>query len=166
MNQPSHDAPARSEIPAGLQEPVVARTAVARGLMAVLGTIFLGLGLLGIALPLLPATPFLLLSAACYARSSRRLYVWLLNMPGVGDFIVRWKTTRTVSPRAKAAALTLILIAFIPSVAIAPLVPVKIGLALLGIGITAIVLRLPTSAAALPVPVPADPEQAEMPIDG
>lgn len=143
------------ELPEGIDEPRVIRSRLLRATLAVFGTIFLGLGVLGVVLPLLPATPFFLLSAACYARASRSLYVWLLNLPGVGPTIVRWKTTRTVAPNARAAAVALVWLAFIPSVFFAPLLPVKLGLALGGAIITALVLRLPTTAPALE---PAGPE--------
>ena len=50
-----------------------------RAFFLIVGTLSLGLGILGIILPLLPTTPLLLLAAYCYARSSERFYQWLLN---------------------------------------------------------------------------------------
>ena len=56
-------------------------------LLAALGLLSLGLGILGIFLPVLPTTPLLLLAAALFLRSSRPLYDWLLNHPRLGPYI-------------------------------------------------------------------------------
>jgi len=58
-----------------------------RGILFILGSLFLFLGIIGIIIPLLPTTPFLLLSAACYLRSSKRIYQWLLNHKWLGVII-------------------------------------------------------------------------------
>ena len=50
-----------------------------RYILFALGSFFLFLGIIGIIIPLLPTTPFLLLAAACYLRSSKRIYTWLMN---------------------------------------------------------------------------------------
>ncbi|NRB72315.1 MAG: YbaN family protein [Xanthomonadales bacterium] len=56
-----------------------------------LGFLALGLGIIGIALPLLPTTPFVLLAAFCFARSSERLHQWLLQHPLFGPMISNWR---------------------------------------------------------------------------
>jgi uncharacterized membrane protein YbaN (DUF454 family) len=58
-----------------------------RILLVIAGTLFVGLGIIGIFIPVLPTTPFLLLAAACYARSSRKFHEWLLNNRWFGDYI-------------------------------------------------------------------------------
>jgi len=55
--------------------------------LIVVGTISTALGILGIFVPILPTTPFLLLAAACYSRSSQRFYDWLLNNKYFGNYI-------------------------------------------------------------------------------
>ena len=59
------------------------KSLVVRWIFAILGAVFLDLGVTGIFLPMLPTTPFLLLSAACFAQASSRIYHWLLNHPSV-----------------------------------------------------------------------------------
>ncbi len=68
------------------------------------GTISLALGILGILLPLLPTTPFLLLAAFCFARSSPRLYRWLIVHPLLGPPIRRWRARGAISKKSKALA--------------------------------------------------------------
>lgn len=66
-----------------------------------LGFVFLGLGALGVVLPLLPTTPFILLSAACFARSSEKWHRWLLANDTFGPMISNWEEKRCISCRVK-----------------------------------------------------------------
>jgi len=56
-------------------------------LLATAGTVSVGVGIAGIFLPVLPTTPFLLLAAYCYMRSSNRLYRWLMNNRFFGSYV-------------------------------------------------------------------------------
>lgn len=62
------------------------------------------LGVVGIALPLLPTVPFLLLAAWCFAKSSERLHLWLINHPRLGPPIRDWQQRGAISLRAKRLA--------------------------------------------------------------
>ena len=84
----------------------------------ILGSISLVLGAIGIFLPILPTTPFLLLSAFCYLRSSKRLYDWLTGHRVFGNYIYNYMTYKAVTRTTKIAALvflwsTLILTSFL-----------------------------------------------------
>jgi hypothetical protein len=79
-----------------------------RGALVILGTCFLGLGILGVFLPLLPTTPFLLLAAACYARSSKRFYNRLLHNRWFGSYIRNYQEGRGISLRLKVVILALL----------------------------------------------------------
>lgn len=87
-----------------------------RLVFAGLGTLFLLLGLFGLFLPVLPTTPFLLLAAACFARSSRRIFNWLLDHPRFGPLIREWREHRAMPYRAKRMALVLIALSFAISI--------------------------------------------------
>ena len=65
------------------------------------GWMSLLLGLIGIPLPLLPTTPFLLLAAFCFARGSKRWHDWLMNHPTFGPPIHVWQEHRAISRPAK-----------------------------------------------------------------
>lgn len=77
-----------------------------------LGTLFLLVGIIGIFMPILPTTPFLLLATACYARSSRRFYNWLMNHPALGPLIVEWRTYRSIPWRVKLVAVATMTLTF------------------------------------------------------
>lgn len=70
----------------------------------ILGLASLSLGIVGIVLPLLPTTPFLLLSAFCFARSSDRLHDWLLAHRIFGPLLENWRRHRAIARSAKLAA--------------------------------------------------------------
>ena len=72
-----------------------------RGLLIIAGTFFVFIGTIGIFLPILPTTPFLLLAAACYARSSKRFYTWLLNNKLFGKFIRNYREGKGVPLKVK-----------------------------------------------------------------
>lgn len=74
-------------------------------LIRVLGFVFLGLGLVGVFLPLLPTTPFVLLAAACFAQSSERMHRWIMANPTFGPMVRDWERRRCVSCRVKAIAI-------------------------------------------------------------
>lgn len=77
-------------------------------ILAFLGTVSLMLGVLGIFLPVLPTTPFLLLAAALYLRSSRRLYNWLLSHKHLGPYIKNFYEKRAIPLRVKIVSVSLL----------------------------------------------------------
>lgn len=80
-----------------------------RVVLLVLGFLFVGLAALGVVLPLLPTTPFLLLAAACFARSSARFYRALLGNRIFGPLIRDWREHGAIPRRAKILAITVML---------------------------------------------------------
>jgi uncharacterized membrane protein YbaN (DUF454 family) len=84
------------------------RATVRRWLLMTTGIISVGLGTAGIFLPLLPTTPFLLLAAACFIRSSDRLYQWLIHNRWFGSYIRNYREHRAIPLRAKVIALILL----------------------------------------------------------
>ena len=76
-----------------------------RRVYLVLGLVFVALGFVGVFLPVLPTTPFLILAAACFARSSRRLESWLLDHPRFGPMLRDWRERGAIPWKAKLMAL-------------------------------------------------------------
>ncbi|MBL4584011.1 MAG: YbaN family protein [Pseudomonadales bacterium] len=83
-----------------------------------LGWLFVAIGAVGVVLPILPTTPFLILSLALFAKSSPRFHEMLLNNRWVGASLREWEETRTVSRTTKKRATTLTVISFSVSISI------------------------------------------------
>ena len=86
---------------------------VHKPVLFVLGWLFFSLGVIGAFLPILPTTPFLLLAALCFSKSSPRFHSWLLAMPVFGEAVQDWQSRRVIRTRAKilcASMLTLSLV--------------------------------------------------------
>lgn len=110
---------------------------VVKYILASLGLLSLFLGVLGIFLPLLPTTPFLLLSAALFMKSSTRLYNWLMNHKYLGKYLQNYILHKTISIRTKISAISLLWIAILASVIIIiEKVIVKIVLLAIAIAVT------------------------------
>jgi hypothetical protein len=125
----------------GIQSP----TSPKRILFIVAGTICLGLGALGIILPLLPTTPFLLLTAACYMRGSDRMYQWLLNNKWFGTYIRNYREGKGIPLRGKISALVLLwtTISF-TAIFIISIGVIRVTLFLIAAIVSIYLIRLPT----------------------
>ena len=88
-----------------------------RVIWATLGGLSLALGMIGVFLPLLPTTPFALLAAFCFARSSPRLHAWLMAHPIMGPAIANWREQGAVSRSAKRAATVAVMLTLALSIA-------------------------------------------------
>jgi len=72
------------------------------------GSFFLVIGIIGIFFPVLPTTPFLVLAAACYAKSSERFYKWLINNKWFGSYIRNYKEKKGISLKHKLYTISLL----------------------------------------------------------
>ncbi|MCX4028766.1 YbaN family protein [Endozoicomonas sp. SM1973] len=79
-----------------------------RWVYIVVGHLAVGLGVVGIFLPLLPTTPFLLLAAGCYAKGSDKFHQWLINHPQLGNYIRYYLSGEGMPAKAKAYTLLLL----------------------------------------------------------
>jgi uncharacterized membrane protein YbaN (DUF454 family) len=82
------------------------------------GVVFVAIGTIGVVLPLLPTTPFLLLAAFSFARSSPKLHDWLLGHRAFGPLISNWDRYGSIDRRSKTIAMIVIMLTLGISVAI------------------------------------------------
>lgn len=109
------------------------------------GTVCVGLGMLGIFLPLLPTTPFLLLAAACYIRSSEKFYRWLIANRWFGRYIRNYREGRGVPFSTKVMAISLLWITIgYSAFFVVDILAVRILLILIAAGVTVHLVLLKT----------------------
>ncbi len=114
-----------------------------RWLLVLVGTVCVGLGLLGIFLPLLPTTPFLLVGAACYARSSERMYNRLLSNRWFGPYIRDYREGKGIPARAKVVGIALLWVTIgLSATFVVSVVALKIVLVAIALGVTVFILSL------------------------
>jgi uncharacterized membrane protein YbaN (DUF454 family) len=117
-----------------------------RALLIVAGSISLGLGTLGIIVPVLPTTPFLLLAVACYMRSSERLLNWLLNNRWFGKYIRNYQEGKGIPKKTKILALSFLWITIIYSTCfvVEEILIAQVALLLVATAVTIHLIRTPT----------------------
>lgn len=81
---------------------------VRKALLIFFGTLFVVLGVLGMILPLMPTTVFLLLAAYCYSRSSEKFHTWLLTNRFCGKYISNYQSGRGISVRQKVSTIAML----------------------------------------------------------
>lgn len=116
-----------------------------RRVWIIAGTLFMGLGTIGIFLPLLPTTPFLLLAAACYARGSKRFYNWLLNNRWFGDYIRNYREKKGIPLKIKILSVSFLWATIGYSTVFVIDIPlVRVILVLIAIAVTIHIIRFRT----------------------
>lgn len=114
-------------------------------LLKITGIFFVTLAIIGAFLPLLPTTPFLLVAASCFAKSSPRMHKMLLANKVFGPMIYHWQQSRSVPKRAKVIALSSIVLATLWSCYILPVMWLKVTVVILVSWPFAFLWRLPIS---------------------
>ena len=115
-----------------------------RVLLIIVGWVSVLLGVMGIFLPVLPTTPFLLLAAACFVRTSPKFYQWLVEHPRLGKYIVYYLEGKGIPLRAKVYTIALMVITMSTTAYFVPVTAVRILLPLVGVLVALYIVRQPT----------------------
>lgn len=117
---------------------------IKKGILIVIGTVSLILGIIGLFLPVLPTTPFLLLTSCCYLRSSKKLYHWLMTRKVIGAYIHSYITYKAVPRETKIFSIAFLWATLIISIFLIEYWYVRLFLMLVGIGVSIHLLMLKT----------------------
>ncbi len=126
--------------------PKTKKQRIVRWLLLTAGTVCLVLGAIGIILPILPTTPFLLLSAACYIRSSEQMHKWLLGNRWFGEYIKNYQAGRGIPMKSKVLALTILWATILYSTffIVDEILVAQVALFIVAAGVTVHLMRVPT----------------------
>ena len=111
----------------------ISQKKIKRGLYFIAGTICLILGIIGIAIPIFPTTPFLLLAAACYFRSSQKAYSWLLRNKLFGNLIKNYREGKGLPIRVRVITIALLWTTIVISIIFVDIIFVQILLVVIAI---------------------------------
>jgi len=113
-------------------------------LINVLGFMFLGIGAVGVFMPLLPTTPFVILATVCFSYSNRRVYQWLKRTPFFGSFIVNIEEKQGVPMSLKIISIILVWVSLSFSMFALRAFWAYVLLSVIGVGVTMHLLMLKT----------------------
>ncbi len=113
-------------------------------LLLIVGWLSVVLGVIGIFLPVMPTTPFLLLAAACFMRTSPKFYNWLVGHPKLGKYLVYYLEGKGIPLKAKIYTIALMAISMSVTTYIVPVTEIKILLPLVGVLVALYIARQPT----------------------
>lgn len=136
--------PEPAELHSELAERKAIRNPLLRPLIFACGWLSVVLGVLGIFLPVLPTTPFLLLAAACFLRTSPRFYHWLIHHPKLGKYVIYYLDGKGIPRKAKVYTLLTLWATMLLTVVLVDSQVVRIILPLIGLSVSMYIVRLPT----------------------
>lgn len=113
-------------------------------ILIIIGSLSLALGVIGMFFPILPTTPFLLLSSFCFIRSSKKLYNWLMNNRVLGKYIYDYLEHRAIKKGAKISGIMLLWASLILSIYIIQNSPIRLLLFIVGVLVSMHILSLKT----------------------
>ncbi len=126
------------------QKPTNRPSRITKLILILVGHVSIVLGVVGIVLPLLPTTPFLLLAAACYMRGSVTWYNWLINQRHLGPYIVDYREGRGISLRLKLGLIAFVWITIsISAILLIDILLLKIALFSIAAIVSVLIGRLP-----------------------
>lgn len=114
-----------------------------RTILIIIGWLAVVLATFGVVLPLLPTTPFLLLAAWCFARSSPRFHHWLLYRSGFGGYLRHWQKHRALPPGTKPKAMVFIVVTFAVSLYLVNILWVRLFLLTMMCALLIFMWRMP-----------------------
>jgi len=113
-------------------------------LLNVLGFLFLGIGAVGIFMPLLPTTPFVILAAMCFSYGNRKFYMWLKRTPFFGTFVAHFEEKQGIPMSLKIKSIVFVWVSLAISMVMLQAVWAYILLSVIGTGVTVHLLMLKT----------------------
>ena len=123
-----------------------AKSFFVKSFLLLLGFIFVGLGFIGIVIPGMPTTVFMILAAACFAKSSPKFEQWILDLPGIGRLVQDHRDGLGMPQKSKAIAITMMVVAVTLSIIFAitsTLIQILVGVVGI-IGVWYVGVRVPT----------------------
>ncbi len=127
------------------KNPKLVTNPILRGILLTVGFLSIALGVLGIFLPVLPTTPFLLLAAACFIRTSPRFYDWLVKHPKLGKYVIYYLDGKGIPKKAKVYTLVVLWSTmFITAFVLLDSTIVRVILPSVGLLVSIYILRQPT----------------------
>lgn len=150
MNDPANEGTARSLSSEGTDtggsaSDTPACSGLARWLLFTIGLLSMGLAAAGAFLPVLPTTPFVIVAAACFVRSSPRFHRRLLANRVFGPYIGQWQHDHTIPRDAKRKAYGLVVVSFGISILLIDVLWLRVTLVALGLGLVLLLVWLPTT---------------------
>ena len=130
-----------------LAEVQISQQPIVRWSLMFAGTIFVGIGILGIFLPLLPTTVFFLMAAWCYARSSKKFYNWLHHNKYFGKYLKNYREGKGIMLSGKISSITVLWCGILYSLFTIQLLAIRLLLIAIAIGVTIHIVLIPTNKA-------------------